>query len=110
MLRLFLTTVLLLSLSAEAGWQRGKINILYARASDGLHLVTLISAQPKTNSPACASKSYWLIKDENSTAGQSQFAQLLAAQAANKEVEISGLNTCSRWGDGEDINTIIIRN
>lgn len=65
-----------------AGNQTGKITMLYARAGDNLHLVML--SGPKTNLPACATAGYWLIKDENSVAGRSQFSQLLAAQMAGR--------------------------
>lgn len=98
---------LAISLPAIAGVQTGKVDTLIARASDNLHLVTL-SGGEKTNSPECALRNYWMIKDESSSAGKSQFSQLLSAKLANKEVTILGLNTCTRWGDGEDINTIVI--
>lgn len=101
--------LLFLSLSAFAGQQTGQVDILYARAQDNLHLVTLKNASPKTNSPSCATNTYWLIKDENSVAGKSQFSQLLAAKMAQKNVSITGTNSCDRWNDGEDINIIIIQ-
>jgi hypothetical protein len=94
--------------ATAAGQQTGMADTLYARASDGLHLVILKNGTEKTNSPSCATKDYWLIKDENSVAGKSQFSQLLAAKMAGKTVRIFGLNTCDRWGDGEDINVVII--
>lgn len=93
----------------HAGTQTGKVETLYARASDNLHLVTLSGGTAKTGSPSCATRGYWLIRDENSVAGKSQFSQLLAAKLAGATVTITGLNTCSRWGDGEDINTIVIK-
>lgn len=96
------------SLACHAGNQEGKISRLYARAGDNLHLVELTGGT-KTNSPACATNGYWLIKDENSTAGKSQFSQLLAAQLAGKTVAITGLGTCTRWSDGEDINVVVIK-
>lgn len=99
----------LFSFSAFAGEQTGKVSTLYARAKDGLHLVTLTEGSARSNSPACATHNYWLIKDENSVTGKSQFSQLLAAKMSGKSVSIHGLNTCSRWGDGEDINIIIIQ-
>ncbi|CDU08704.1 conserved hypothetical protein [Vibrio coralliirubri] len=99
----------IISNTANAGSQTGKVSTLYARASDNLHLVTLTGGTAKTDSPTCATKGYWLIRDENSIAGKSQFSQLLAAKMAGKTVTISGLNSCIRWGDGEDINTIIIK-
>jgi len=105
----FLTLIVLFSANVLAGKQIGKIETLYARASDGLHLVLLTDETQKSGSPPCAAFNYWIIKDESSTAGKSQFSQLLAAQVANKTVYIDGGNTCSRWRDGEDINTITIR-
>lgn len=97
------------STSAIAGEQSGKVDLLYARGSDNLHLVTLTDETAKTNSPSCATSGYWLIKDENSVSGKSQFSQLLAAKMAGKTVQISGLNTCTRWADGEDINIVVIK-
>jgi hypothetical protein len=97
-----------ISVGVLAGEQTGKVATLYARANDGLHLVELSGGTEKSNSPACATRKYWLIKDENSTTGKSQFSQLLAAKMAGRTVRISGLNTCTRWGDGENINFIII--
>lgn len=91
-----------------AGEQSGYVDTLYARASDGLHLVALKNGTEKANPPICATKDYWLIKDEHSVAGKAQFSQLLAAKMSGKRVRIRGLDSCSRWGDGEDINTIII--
>lgn len=99
--------LVLLSNYAFAGNQSGKITMLYARAGDNLHLVML--SGPKSNLPACATAGYWLIKDENSTAGKSQFSQLLAAQLAGKTVVIEGSNTCNRWSDGEDISVVLIK-
>ncbi len=90
-----------------AGNQTGKITMLYARAGDNLHLVALTGA--RINSPDCATKGYWLIKDENSVAGKSQFSQLLAAQLAGKTVELVGDNSCTRWGDGENISIVLIK-
>lgn len=98
----------MLSSKIYAGHQTGKVSILYARASDNLHLVSLTGGTQRVDPPSCAKNNYWLIKDENSTVGKSQFSQLLAAQLAGKTVRITGLNTCSRWGDGEDINLIVI--
>jgi hypothetical protein len=99
---------LLLASNCFAGWQSGKIAVINVRASDGLHWVVL-EGQPQGR-PACASvQIYWIIKDENSVAGKSQISLLLAAQAAGKPVSITGLGTCTRWGDGEDINVVAVQ-
>jgi hypothetical protein len=34
---------------------------------------------------------------------------ILVAHAAGKTVSITGMNTCNRWGDGEDVNLIKIK-
>ncbi|HIF9111853.1 hypothetical protein [Photobacterium damselae] len=107
MKKLILFTLSIMTQITFAGEQTGKIETFYARASDNLHLITLVGSQP-SNKPSCATNSYWLIKDEHSTTGKSQFSQILAAKMANKTVLINGLNTCSRWPDGEDINYIVI--
>lgn len=109
-IKLNMTLVLILaSHTVFSGEQSGKVDVLYARGSDNLHLVTLTGGGLKVDSPACATEGYWLIKDEKSAAGRSQFSQLLSAKISGKTVSISGMNTCSRWGDGEDIDVIVIQ-
>ncbi len=49
-----------------------------------------------------------MIKNEKSLVGKQQLTLLLMAQATNKVVSIVGYDTCSRWGNGEDINYITI--
>lgn len=94
-----------LSTNAYAGVQEGTINVLYVRASDGLVWVELTGAA--TDKPACAKgHSYWMVKDENSAAGKKQLAMLLLAQATGKKIVISGSGACTRWSDGEDIETV----
>ncbi|MCS4306757.1 hypothetical protein M2404_001082 [Rheinheimera pacifica] len=34
---------------------------------------------------------------------------LLAAQASGRELTVRGMNTCNRWGDGEDVNWLQLR-
>ena len=108
MKKIIFTLFTLFSTTALAGEQSGKVDTLYARAADNLHLVSLKGGSSRTNQPSCATQGYWLIKDEKSAAGKSQFSQLLAAKLSGKTVLIRGLNSCNRWGDGEDINTVII--
>jgi hypothetical protein len=62
----------------------------------------------KTNSPACATANYWIIRDENSNAGKQQYAMLLAAQLSGQMVYVIGSNSCDRWPDAEDANEINI--
>lgn len=97
--------LLLAGMNCFAGHQSGKVASVHVRASDGLHWVVL-EGQPQSR-PACANGyAYWMIKDEKSVAGKTQIALLMAAQAAGKSVSITGAGTCTRWGDGEDIDVI----
>jgi len=100
---------LLLSLNANAGSQMGTVDYIIVRASDGLIYFTLTGGALE-NRPSCATIGYWMIKDENSNAGQQQYSMILAAHAAGKTVRVTGSNTCSRWGNGEDVDALQIRN
>ena len=90
--------------SANAGTQSGKIVWLQTRESDGLVAVQLDGV--RYNKPSCATYDYWIVKNENSENGKKNYSLLLAAYMSGKAVYIDGLNTCSRWPDGEDINVI----
>ena len=107
MRRAFWTILLMAAASvAQAGTQQGTVQDLRVRASDGL--VYFVLSGSKNSSPACATRSYWMIRDENSNAGKQQYAMLLAAKLAGKSVIVLGLNTCARWADGEDANEIYV--
>lgn len=104
MIRSLLAAFLLLaSTGSYAGNQIGTVNYVIVRASDGLVYFAL-NGSVKTGSPSCATIGYWMIRDENSNAGKQQYAMLLAAQASGKRLNVVGLNTCNRWGDGEDVD------
>lgn len=92
----------------HAGGQTGVITSINVR-TDGLHWITL--AGDRGEMPACTKGhfTYWMIKDENSTYGKSQFSMLVAAYFAKKEVSIIGAGNCSRWGDGEDIKAVVLK-
>jgi hypothetical protein len=90
--------------SAYSGQQTGKIDWIITRASDGLVYFNLTGTHDAK--PACAAQSYWMIKDESSAAGKRQLAMLLLARATDKEVQVFGTNACSRWGDGEDVDSL----
>ena len=90
---------------AFAGSQTGQVTSVQVRASDGL-IIVFLSGTP-SGRPACATISYWMIKNENSVAGKQQLAQLLTARATGQVITIVGSNTCSRWADGEDIDLIV---
>jgi hypothetical protein len=84
----------------------GTVTDIVSRASDGLTYVDINGIT--TGQPACATHSYLIIMNETSAAGQRQIAMLLAAKASGMVVSVSGNNTCTRWGDGEDINIVTL--
>lgn len=90
---------------ALAGTQTGHIVHLHVRASDGL--VYVILDGPVSGRPACATINYWMIKNETSSTGKQQLAQLLSARVSGQEITIVGTNSCTRWSDGEDIDDVI---
>ena len=99
----FLLLLIVCSFSVLAGSQIGTVSSVIVRASDGLTYFTLNGAA-KSDNPTCATNSYWMIKDENSEVGKKQYAMVLAAQASGRELTVVGMNSCTRWSDGEDVN------
>jgi hypothetical protein len=95
-----------MGLESWAGEATGKVKEILVR-DDGLHYFFLdtVAAPGK---PACAIYGYWMIKDENSTAGKTQISMLLTAQASGRPLNVRGKNTCTRWYDGEDVALIIL--
>lgn len=108
MLKKIMCFIILLSFfgPAYASTARGKVSKVFVRDSDGL--VYVVIEGTRTEKPACATGSYLMIKNEKSLVGKQQLTLLLMAQATNKVVSIVGYDTCSRWGNGEDINYITI--
>ena len=92
---------------AIAGTQTGLVKDVYIRDSDGLILVDLLGTA--TNHPACALQPYWIIPNETTDSGKRLFATLLAALISGHKITIHGKNTCSRWRDGEDIDTVGVK-
>ena len=89
---------------AMAGTQTGFVKSIYARDSDRLIIVELMGTA--SGHPVCAQQTYWVIPDESSDTGKRLFAMLLTAQASFRVVTILGKDTCNRWPDGEDIDTV----
>lgn len=105
---LLLFTIFLVSFSSLASVQQGTVTNVIVR-DDGLHWFILLSdgSGERSERPECsATHTYWMIKDENTRYGQSQFSMLLAAYMAKTPVKITGKHSCTRWGDGEDISTV----
>lgn len=100
-----LTGLLCISSAAVAGTVTGKVVRLQTRASDGLQSVEVAGAL--SGRPPCASRyNYFMIRDEHSDTGKAQYAMLMAAYLSGKIVTVDGANACTRWGDGEDIETV----
>lgn len=97
-----------LSAGAHAGTVQGTVSHLSQRASDGL--IYVIINGTATGQPACATHNYWIIKAENTEAGKKQFALLTTAFESGSQVILRGMNTCSRWNDGEDIDEVDVTN
>lgn len=93
--------------TAIASDQAGKVTNVSIRASDGIMMANLDGV--RSAAPACATRTYWAIKDESSSAGKSQFAALLAARIAGATVTLVGTGLCTRWPDAEDINWVYVR-
>ncbi len=87
-----------------AGEVTGTISSVIVRQSDGLTYFYM-NGTP-TGKPACAGRPYWMIKDENSEVGKKLYALLLTAKTTDATVRVVGLNTCTRWSDGEDVDWI----
>lgn len=109
MKNLVIFLLLATSVHVSAGTQSGTVNYIIVRANDGLVYFTL-KGGAMSGRPACATIGYWMIKDENSNAGKLQYSMILSAHASGKTVHVTGMNTCTRWGDGEDVNAIRILN
>jgi len=98
----------LLSLSAPAmaGSQTGQVTQILKRANDGL--IYIYMTGQGSGRPSCAANTtYWMVKDENSVTGKQQLALLMSARATSQTITIIGANSCTRWGDGEDIDYVI---
>ncbi|QNM98929.1 hypothetical protein H9L41_10415 [Chitinimonas koreensis] len=94
----------MIGVPALAGSQAGQITKLIVRASDGL-IYFFLDGTP-TGRPTCADAPYWMIKNENSNVGKQQLATLLAARAAGQPVAVTGTGACTRWSNGEDVDSI----
>lgn len=93
--------------AARASVVQGQIRSLLVNAEDGTHVVGL-TGTPTFRPPCAKVNVYYVIADENSRAGQSQFAQLLAAQVEGRVVRIVGRDMCKRMPAIEDIRSVEI--
>jgi hypothetical protein len=108
-MKIILLLSIFISSNIFAGTQLGTVDYITVRASDGLIYFTLKGGE-QAGKPSCATLGYWMIKDENSNAGKLQYSMVLSAHASGKVLQVTGMNTCSRWRDGEDVNSMKIQN
>jgi hypothetical protein len=94
------------STCAQASSQTGRVADLVVRSSDGLIYLNLEGPAREGRPPCASNHAYWMIRDENSGTGKRQYAMLLTAKATGRRVFISGTGQCTRWADGEDIDSI----
>jgi hypothetical protein len=99
----FFVVAVLISTPTLSGSQAGKVLDIRVR-DDGLHWFVLEGTHG--GRPSCAKFSYWMIKDEQSVFGKSQFNMVLSAFMTGKAVIVEGAGSCTRWLDGEDVKTI----
>ncbi|SFJ62728.1 hypothetical protein [Caulobacter sp. UNC279MFTsu5.1] len=59
--------------------------------------------------PACATLPQRWAFNASGAGGQARLSALLTAFAAHKRIEISGLATCSQWGDTETLSYFVIK-
>ena len=104
-LPLMLASCCAFALPATAGTQVGTVKDIFVRDSDGLIWVDLNGTA--SDRALCAQvTTYWMIPNETTDTGKRLYAMLLSAQLAGRVVTIHGKNTCDRWLDGEDIETV----
>lgn len=95
---------------ASASTQMGFIDWVTVRA-DGLVYFSVSNSSgytwipPRTTPPACATQGFWVIRSETSMAGQMQYQALLKEGSL---VIIVGTDSCTRWPDAEDVDSLQI--
>jgi hypothetical protein len=93
------------SCSAVAGDITGYVTSVVTRDSDGL-TYAVVAGTPSSRAACAAATSYWIVAAETTESGKKQYALLLSAKTSGLRVTINGKGTCTRWIDGEDINTL----
>lgn len=105
-----LASLLLTVLTSTAGAanQSGPIDYVSVRERDGLVYFKLKADAPADH-PACSTRNYWMVANENSPVGRMQLAALLAAKSSGASVTVIGSGTCTRWPDGENLDELFVR-
>ena len=91
--------------AATAGDITGYVTSVVTRDSDGL-TYAVVAGTPANRASCAAATSYWIVAAETTESGKKQYALLLSAKTSGLRVTINGKGTCTRWSDGEDINTL----
>lgn len=93
------------SSATVAGDITGYVTHVVTRDSDGL-TYAVVAGTPSNRASCAAATSYWIVAAETTESGKKQYALLLSAKTSGLRVTINGKGTCTRWSDGEDINTL----
>ena len=106
-----LVSLLLCPGPVHGSQEYGFVSWVGVRASDGLIIFAIsnyphVPASTRTSKPACATAGYWVIRDENSTAGARQYEAVMKARFAVRTIAVYGTGTCTRWPDGEDADFV----
>jgi len=102
-----LCLLLTASFAQAGGTQTGLVTSIHVRAQDGL-ISFYMDGTASGRATCAANQPYWIIKDETSNSGKQQLSILMTAKATGKTISVTGLGTCTRWGDGEDVNDVAI--
>jgi hypothetical protein len=109
MKRVALLIFALTAAEAFAGVQTGTVNLAQTSyASTATHpgyMFFTLNGGVKTGTPACATiagGTRWVINN-SWPAAKSQLAILLMAIATGKQLQITGSNDCTVWGDSETV-------
>lgn len=97
--------ILLLSFHAYSGTATGKI-IDYA--TNKFNIFSFALDVPETSKPACNTANRYAVST-STQAGRDVMSSIVNAKNVNLTVSVSGLNTCTAWGDSEDVNVIQVR-
>jgi len=74
-----------------------------------VHYFTL--SGESTGRPTCHNSSFdiWVIKDETSVLGKSQFSMVVAAYTSGGTVKVTGTDSCTRQSDAEDVDFVVLK-
>jgi hypothetical protein len=100
-LKILLSAVFLYAPFAHAGFGSGTVKIQHVGGFGAGKLVFFYTSTT-ASTPACDTNKRWVL-DLSGPAASEQYALLLAAQSAGREVNVGGTGVCDIWGDTETV-------